>query len=339
MEFFKENSHIGFISSFVISYLILKIKKIDFYFFSFLMLIIFISLNFSLTIFAGILCILSYFLFFYFKKFNLYQKLAITLVLLAIPLGLSNNFNQVDKLVNLIKVDNWDILENKKKLADDSVKLNKQKNKFEELDLITKEKKTDKKESLVLDVISTIVKPSERNGQKETNILNIVPNLKQKIDEKDLILDKKFKEKTKKSSVDTSRKPKNLSSEVYIVSLNIAKLSFLENPLGFGLNNYHLAFRNFINKVIVTNKMTQKLNFMDGSNNFSKLIAEFGIFSIIIFYIIFNFLFSKKISFEHKFLIFPSLFTQTFIRGAGYFNGGWILFLVLAFYLICKSKE
>ncbi|MDC1416048.1 hypothetical protein N8300_02470 [Pelagibacteraceae bacterium] len=306
-------------------------------------------MNFSLTIFAGILFILSYFLLFYFKKFNIYQKLAIIILLLAVSLGLSKNSNQVDKLVNLIKIDNWNILDKEIKLLDNPVKLNNQKNKVKdkvkdkvkvkELDLIIKENKTDKKESLVLDIISTIAKPSDRKGQTETNILNIVPNLKQKIDEKDLILDKKFKEKIKKSSIDTSRKPKNLSSEVYIVSLNIAKLSFLENPLGFGLNNYHLAFRNFINEIIVTNKMTQKLNFMDGSNNFSKLIAEFGIFSIIIFYIIFNFLFSKKISFEHKFLIFPALFTQTFIRGAGYFNGGWILFLVLAFYLIYKSKE
>jgi hypothetical protein len=381
LEFFKENSHIGFISSLIINYHILKIKKIDFYFFSFLMIIIFISLNFSLTIFAGTISILSYFLLFYFKKFNLYQILAIILVIFSTSFGLIKNSSQVDKLANLIKFDNWNIQEKKITLADDSVKLNNQKNKVKELDLITKENKTakkenktakkenktdrkenktakkenktakkenktdrkenktDRKESLILDVISKIVKPSERNGQSGTNMLNIIPNLKKKIDEKDLTLDKKFKEKIKKSSVDTSKKPKNLSSEVYIVSLNIAKFSFFENPLGFGLNNYHLAFRNFINEVIVTNKMTQKLNFMDGSNNFSKLIAEFGIFSIIIFYIIFNFLFSKKISFEYKFLIFPPLFAQTFIRGAGYFNGGWILFLVLAFYLIYKSKE
>ena len=132
---------------------------------------------------------------------------------------------------------------------------------------------------------------------------------------------------------------KNLSTEVFIVSLNISKLAFFEKPLGYGFNNYHVAFNKHIGKINITNPVTKKLNIFDASNNFSKIITEFGIFSLVIFFILFKFLFSSKIAFEYKFIIFPSLFTQTFIRGAGYFNGGYILFLILVFYLIFNKNN
>ena len=135
------------------------------------------------------------------------------------------------------------------------------------------------------------------------------------------------------------KKVVNLSSEVYIVSLNIAKLSIIEKPFGYGINNYHLAFNKYINEIETTNEITKRLNVFDASNNFAKLITELGIFSIIIFIIICYFLVSKNISYEYKFLIFPTLFTQTFVRGAGYFNGGYIFFLVIACYIIFKSTK
>ena len=130
-----------------------------------------------------------------------------------------------------------------------------------------------------------------------------------------------------------------MSSEVYIVSFNIAKQSILEKPFGYGFNNYHLAFKKYIDKIYVTNPLTKKLNVFDGSNNFAKLAAELGIFSIFIFYILLRLLFSKKIPFQYKFIIFPALFSQTFIRGAGYFNGGYILFLVLTCYLLYRPNK
>ena len=104
-----------------------------------------------------------------------------------------------------------------------------------------------------------------------------------------------------------------------------------------GINNYHLAFNKYINDINVTNKITKRLNIHDASNNFAKLIVEFGVFSIFIFIAIFYFFFSKNVSIEYKFLIFPTLFTQTFVRGAGYFNGGYIFFLIIVFYIIFKS--
>ena len=140
-------------------------------------------------------------------------------------------------------------------------------------------------------------------------------------------------------NIKNDTQPKNLSSEVFIVSLNIAKLSIFEKPFGYGINNYHLAFKEHIESISVTNASTNRLNIHDASNNFAKIVTELGIFSLIIFFVFFKFLFSKKISYEYKLIIFPSLFTQTFIRGAGYFNGGFIFFLVLSCYLLYESRN
>ena len=55
-----------------------------------------------------------------------------------------------------------------------------------------------------------------------------------------------MKIKNKKKINKKTLQVKNLSSEVFIVSLNIAKLSILEKPFGYGLNNYHLAFKKIL---------------------------------------------------------------------------------------------
>ena len=76
-------------------------------------------------------------------------------------------------------------------------------------------------------------------------------------------------------------------------------------------------------------------NSQDGTNNFNKGIVEFGfIFFVPILMIIFL-LFDRKISINDKLLIFPILFTQTFIRGSGFFNGGYIVFLIILISIYC----
>ncbi len=66
------------------------------------------------------------------------------------------------------------------------------------------------------------------------------------------------------------------------------------------------------------------------------MITEFGIFSVILFVILIYISISKKISIENKVFLLPFLITQ-FIRGAGYFNGGFILILFLL--LISQFKN
>ena len=80
-KFFAENSHLGFISTTLIAYFIIKIKKIDKYFFLTALFFIFLLMNFSLTTFLSLFLILTYFSIFYFKKFNFYQKIIIFFIL------------------------------------------------------------------------------------------------------------------------------------------------------------------------------------------------------------------------------------------------------------------
>tara|TARA_B110001454_G_C12639883_1_gene400724 strand:- start:583 stop:1074 length:492 start_codon:yes stop_codon:yes gene_type:complete len=71
------------------------------------------------------------------------------------------------------------------------------------------------------------------------------------------------------------------------------------------------------------------LNLKDGLSNFFKMVNEFGFFSLFIFYFFIRYLLNlKKIDSYNLFII--TLFITQCIRGAGYFNGGFI-FCVLEF--------
>ena len=56
---------------------------------------------------------------------------------------------------------------------------------------------------------------------------------------------------------------------------------------------------------------------------------EFGFFSIFLVIIFTIFVFSKKISLSDKIFLFPFVFVQVFLRGAGYFNGGFLITSIL----------
>ena len=79
------------------------------------------------------------------------------------------------------------------------------------------------------------------------------------------------------------------------------------------------------------NEIVKILNINDASNNFVKLSVELGILSVLIFLSIICFLFTKKIDFKVKIFVLTIIFTQLFIRGAGYFNGGFMICLGIIF--------
>ena len=221
------------------------------------------------------------------------QKIVILFLITSSLVTVKFNSEAIDKLYNLIKINNWIVSKDENRNSIQSIDLIGNKNEF-----------------------------NIKNHQQKEKLNNVSS-------------EKKAGQKDKKNLQDR----KNLSSEVFIVSFNITKLAIIENPFGYGFNNYHLAFKKYIEQITVTNKLTKHLNVFDASNNLAKIITEFGIFSIFILFLYIKFLFSKKIPFEYKFIIFPSIFTQTIIRGAGYFNGGYILFVVLSCYLIYKFKD
>jgi hypothetical protein len=125
----------------------------------------------------------------------------------------------------------------------------------------------------------------------------------------------------------------NLSTEVYKTSYLVAKNALFNKPLGYGFNNYSEAFDKYNVDLNIYNKETLLLNKNDASNNLSKIVTEFGIFSIFFFYFLISFLFNNKINNKIKIFLFLPIIIQTFVRGAGYFNGGFLLFVFFAFIL------
>lgn len=130
----------------------------------------------------------------------------------------------------------------------------------------------------------------------------------------------------------------NLSTEVYQVSLFVTKKAILEKPFGYGINNYELAFQKYISEYDIHNVETAYLNKKDGSTNFAKIVTEFGIFSIFLFYFLFSFVLSKNIDIKMKIFFIIPIFLQLFVRGVGYFNAGFLLFLFYAF-IIWREKH
>lgn len=120
----------------------------------------------------------------------------------------------------------------------------------------------------------------------------------------------------------------SLSSAVFFHAANVTYHSFKHKPLGWGFQNYQFAFIHYNKEFPPKNKLLLSLNEKDGSNNFFKLIVEFGIFGFLIYLFIAYSFWSKNISLENKLFLFPFIITQS-IRGAGYFNGGFILILII----------
>ena len=132
----------------------------------------------------------------------------------------------------------------------------------------------------------------------------------------------------------------NLSAEVWIKSFKISINSIVKYPFGVGLNNYEFVHKKFINEIDLKYEISKRLNIKDASFNFPKLISELGIFSLFIFYFIFRFIFSKNIDLKYKIFLLPNVMTQLLFRGAGYFNGGFIIFvLIMAFLVIEKDTK
>ena len=66
-------------------------------------------------------------------------------------------------------------------------------------------------------------------------------------------------------------------------------------------------------------------------SNFNKIVVEFGYLSIFLFIFIFVYLADKRINLEEKLFFLPIIITQM-IRGAGYFNAGFVLILIIMFF-------
>jgi len=131
---------------------------------------------------------------------------------------------------------------------------------------------------------------------------------------------------------------KNLSSEVYFFNFKIAFNSLVDRPFGWGLFNYQYAHQKYSKITKSYLEGSSWLNSDDGANILFKSIVELGFFSLILWIPFLFFLFNRKIDFHYKLLIAPPVITQVLIRGSGFFNGGFVVFIILYFYLLLKKN-
>ena len=171
----------------------------------------------------------------------------------------------------------------------------------------------------------------------EKSLFNSIKNFR-KYEYKDIF--QKFKNKIKEQIDSSQSIDSNLTKAVHYYALSILKRSIFEKPFGWGINRYNKAYDYFDNQRTHSNTNLKNLNNKDGTNNFVKIFVEFGIFGLLFYIFIFLFLIEKKIPIEFKLFYLPILITQS-IRGAGYFNGGFILiaFLMMFTYINFKKKK
>ncbi len=133
----------------------------------------------------------------------------------------------------------------------------------------------------------------------------------------------------------------NASSSVHFYSLLLAFESIKKKPFGYGLNNYEIAFnenKHRLKNYIKIHPYVAIVNSKDGSNNLAKLIVEFGIFSFLLIPIFFRFLYSNKVDSFQKIFIITLICTQL-IRGAGYFNGGFLLAILIMIIIVFEKNN
>ena len=129
----------------------------------------------------------------------------------------------------------------------------------------------------------------------------------------------------------------SISAAVFFHALNVSINSLAKRPLGWGLQGYETAFLNYNKNNKVIDVRLSVYNSKDATNNFFKIITEFGIFGFSIYLLLAFVLIDKKVSLENKIFLFPFLITQS-IRGAGYFNGGFLLIMFILLILQFKNK-
>ena len=145
----------------------------------------------------------------------------------------------------------------------------------------------------------------------------------------------------------------NITVEVYQNAFLVAFYSLLEKKIGYGIENYKIAFNEYTPKnVTKSDNITRvlgtkrgnftpeilRLNMLDARSNLLKMITEFGFFSIIIFLFFLLFFFKANIEIENKVFLISIVLTQL-VSGAGYFNGGFLLSICLMISLYTNSLK
>tara|TARA_Y100000768_G_C23840763_1_gene616047 strand:- start:202 stop:708 length:507 start_codon:yes stop_codon:yes gene_type:complete len=130
----------------------------------------------------------------------------------------------------------------------------------------------------------------------------------------------------------------NITTFTYLTNIKLAIDSLLKNPLGYGFNNYEFAYKKYVNEVLFVKKYYKPavgLNRNDGGSTLLKMVVEFGYISFLLLLPVIYFAFDKKISLNNRVFLSTLILTQL-IRGVGYFNGGFILILLIIYLALFK---
>jgi hypothetical protein len=141
---------------------------------------------------------------------------------------------------------------------------------------------------------------------------------------------------------DLENKPVNLTSEVHYYGLLVIKSSLKDtNFIGAGFNNYEILnklYRDKFTKLFFYPGAVE-LNSKDASSNLIKIISEFGLFVFFLVILFLYFIFKSTENLYISVFLISAIVTQL-IRGAGYFNGGFILFaLMICYSVFFRNKE
>jgi hypothetical protein len=144
---------------------------------------------------------------------------------------------------------------------------------------------------------------------------------------------------------------KNLTTLIYQRSIIVAKDTLMNYTLGWGMDGMDNATQNLQAGYVdcspndsIDYRECKKyspdrqifwplyyLNHKDGLSNFFKMFTEFGVFAFFIFFMFIKYMVNiKNINSYNLFIIV--LFITMCVRGAGYFNGGFIFCLLEFFY-------
>ena len=145
------------------------------------------------------------------------------------------------------------------------------------------------------------------------------------------------------------KKDTNLTTLIYQRSAILTIDTLTNHPLGWGNDGMDNATINLLKKPeyrqytigerLIKGKYyyIYKLNLKDGLSNFFKILNEFGFFSLLILYFFIKYLLElKKINSYNIFII--AIFITMCVRGAGYYNGGFI-FCIFEFIYLKNLKK
>jgi hypothetical protein len=126
-----------------------------------------------------------------------------------------------------------------------------------------------------------------------------------------------------------------ITTQVFINGVQIAVDTFSNKRFfGYGINNYETGFEKSVSKRLGFYYINdiKFINKNDASSTALKAIVEFGIFAFVIPIYLIYFLINKKIPINNKLFLFGIILSQSF-RGAGYFNGGFLISMILIIHL------